>query len=241
MILKLFSTDRLHNHRRWSPVSANTGRFNLWWGVFFMSFAHVSTGVLIFYLIYMSSLCTKDNTSPRYCWQSRVSSFWWNDQTQHHLHKFTYLKVTMASPVTQLVKESACNAGHLGSIPGLGRSPGEGKGYPLQYSGLDNSHGIAKCWTWLRDFHSHFHKLQKELGGARIQHKEIRSILQKRWGVDKFPVFPQIISWSTQLQKINLCLGVASCPGKINCPSSKTSFSAEAFLHLVWSELKAPY
>ena len=36
-------------------------------------------------------------------------------------------------------KESACNAGNLGSVPGLGRSPGEGKGYPLQYSGLENS------------------------------------------------------------------------------------------------------
>ena len=36
-------------------------------------------------------------------------------------------------------KESACNAGDLGSIPRLGRSPGEGKGYPLQYSGLENS------------------------------------------------------------------------------------------------------
>ena len=36
-------------------------------------------------------------------------------------------------------KESACNAGDLGSIPGLGRSPREGKGYPLQYSGLENS------------------------------------------------------------------------------------------------------
>ena len=36
-------------------------------------------------------------------------------------------------------KESAHNAGDLGSIPGLGRSPGEGKGYPLQYSGLENS------------------------------------------------------------------------------------------------------
>ena len=35
-------------------------------------------------------------------------------------------------------KESACNAGDLGLIPGLGRSPGEGKDYPLQYSGLDN-------------------------------------------------------------------------------------------------------
>ena len=49
-------------------------------------------------------------------------------------------------------KESACNAGDLGSISGLGRSPGEGKGYPLQYSGLENSmdcivHGVAKSRT----------------------------------------------------------------------------------------------
>ena len=36
-------------------------------------------------------------------------------------------------------KESTCNAGDLGLIPGLGRCPGEGKGYPLQYSGLENS------------------------------------------------------------------------------------------------------
>ena len=36
-------------------------------------------------------------------------------------------------------KESACNAGDVGSIPGLGRSPGKEKGYPLQYSGLENS------------------------------------------------------------------------------------------------------
>ena len=36
-------------------------------------------------------------------------------------------------------KESSCNAGVLGSTPGLGRSPGEGKGYPLQCSGLENS------------------------------------------------------------------------------------------------------
>ena len=54
-------------------------------------------------------------------------------------------------------KESACNVGDLGSIPGLGRCPGEGKGYPLQYSGLENSmdcmvHGVPKSWTWLSDF-----------------------------------------------------------------------------------------
>ena len=36
-------------------------------------------------------------------------------------------------------QESTCNVGDLGSIPGLGRSPGEGKGYPFQYSGLENS------------------------------------------------------------------------------------------------------
>ena len=54
-------------------------------------------------------------------------------------------------------KESACNAGDLGLIPGLGRSPGEGKGYSLQYSGLENSmdcviHGVTKSWTQLSDF-----------------------------------------------------------------------------------------
>ena len=38
-------------------------------------------------------------------------------------------------------KESACRAGDLGSTPGLGRSPGEGKGYPPQYSCLENPHG----------------------------------------------------------------------------------------------------
>ena len=40
-------------------------------------------------------------------------------------------------------EESACSAGDLGSIPGLERSPGEGKGYPLQYSGLENSMGLS--------------------------------------------------------------------------------------------------
>ena len=51
---------------------------------------------------------------------------------------------------------------YTGSIPGFRRFPGEGKGYPLQYSGLENSmdcitHGDAKSWTWLSDFHSHIH------------------------------------------------------------------------------------
>ena len=58
-------------------------------------------------------------------------------------------------------KESTCNVGDLGSIPGLGRSPGEGKGYPLLYSSLENSmdcivHGATKSRTQLSDFHFHW-------------------------------------------------------------------------------------
>ena len=54
-------------------------------------------------------------------------------------------------------KESARNVGDLGLIPGLGRSPREGKGYPLQYSGLENSmdcivHGVTKSQIRLSDF-----------------------------------------------------------------------------------------
>ena len=44
----------------------------------------------------------------------------------------------MVFPGVSAVKESACNAGDLGSVPGLRRSLGEGDGYPLQYSGLGN-------------------------------------------------------------------------------------------------------
>ena len=58
-------------------------------------------------------------------------------------------------------KESACNAGDPGSIPGSGRSPGEGNSCSHQYSGLENSmdcivHGITKSRTQLSDFHFHF-------------------------------------------------------------------------------------
>ena len=69
------------------------------------------------------------------------------------------LPFCMGFPDSSDGKESTYNAGDLGSIPGLGRSPGEGKGYPLQYSGLENStdcivHGIAKSWTRMSNFHT---------------------------------------------------------------------------------------
>ena len=64
----------------------------------------------------------------------------------------------MGFPCGLAGKESACNAGDLGSIAGLGRSPGGGKGYPLQYFGLENSmdckvNWVAKSQTQMSDFH----------------------------------------------------------------------------------------
>ena len=62
--------------------------------------------------------------------------------------------VFLGFPCGSIGKESTCNAGDLGLIPGFERPPGEGKGYPLQYSGLENSmdcivHGVTKSWTQL--------------------------------------------------------------------------------------------
>ena len=70
--------------------------------------------------------------------------------------------VFLGFPCGSAAKESAYSAGDLGSIPGLGRFPGEGKGYLLQYSGLENSmdcivHGVANSRTRLDNFH--FHKI----------------------------------------------------------------------------------
>ena len=64
----------------------------------------------------------------------------------------------MGFPCGSAGKESACNARDLGSVTGLERSPGEGKGYPLQYSGLNSMdcivHGFTKSQTRLSDFTS---------------------------------------------------------------------------------------
>ena len=71
-------------------------------------------------------------------------------------------------------KESPCNAGYLGSIPGLGRSPGEGKGYLLQYSGLENSidcivHGFTKSWhNWAT------------LTNVKVFYNEHESVIRKK-------------------------------------------------------------
>ena len=88
-------------------------------------------------------------------------------------------------PFGSVRKESACNVGDLDSIPGLGRSPKEWKGYPLHYSGLENSmdcvvHGVAKSHTQLSDFRftslhhvitliSHVSNVMPQILQARLQ------------------------------------------------------------------------
>ena len=74
------------------------------------------------------------------------------------LSDFCYLSICF--PCGSAGKESACNAGDLGLVPGLGRSPGGGKCYPLQYSGLENSmdctvHGVTKSQKQLCDLYFH--------------------------------------------------------------------------------------
>ena len=83
-------------------------------------------------------------------------------------------QVLLGFPFGSAGKESTCNARDLGLIHGLGRSLGEGKRYPLQYSGLEISmncivHGVAKSWTLLSDFHFHFHIQVKAQISAQLQ------------------------------------------------------------------------
>ena len=86
-------------------------------------------------------------------------------QLDYILSKYTFdnSSDTWGRPLAQCAKESACNAGYPGSIPGMGRSPGEENDNPLQYSCLENSmyrgacratvHGVTKSCTRLSNKH----------------------------------------------------------------------------------------
>ena len=104
-------------------------------------------------------LCTLCPLSKGKTLGGEVQQVWEWDQGAKSLH---LVKIYFLSglPGGSAGKESACKVGDLGSISGLGRALGEGKGYPLQYSGLEKSmdcivHGIAKSRTRLSDFHFH--------------------------------------------------------------------------------------
>ena len=109
-----------------------------------MGFSRQDAGVGCHFLLFPTEIKLKSLTSPALA--GRFSTI---SATYHAYQGF---------PGGSVVKESACNAGDLGSIPGLGGSLGEGNGNLLQYSCLENSmeekpgrlyivHGVAKSWT----------------------------------------------------------------------------------------------
>ena len=93
------------------------------------------------------------------CWLYECclwKNFYWS---LLYISFFFFLLVScLGFPCCSVGKESTCNVGDPGFIPGLGKSPGKGKGYPLQCSGLENSmdskvHEVAKSWTRLSNLH----------------------------------------------------------------------------------------
>ena len=90
-----------------------------------------------------------------YPWLDRFAFYRW---FMYNPMTISLLCLTYFPDNSSVDKESSCNAGDPGSILGSGRSPGEGKGYPLQYPGLENSmdytlHGVTKSWTQLSNVH----------------------------------------------------------------------------------------
>ena len=103
--------------------------------------------------------CQRNDVFKLWCWRRLLRVPWIARRSNQSILK--EVNPEYCFPDSSVGKESACNAEDSGSIPGLGISPGEGKGYPLQYSGLESSmdclvHGVAKSQTWLSDFHFHF-------------------------------------------------------------------------------------
>ena len=115
-----------------------------------------------------------ENPMDRGAWQAtvhRVAELDMTEATQHIYLLYSVNPCFLSTDATiwlpwwlrvfsdnSVGKESACSAGDPRLIPGLGRYPGEGKGYPLQYSGLENSmdcivHAVAKSQTRLINFH----------------------------------------------------------------------------------------
>ena len=120
-------------------------------------FSDVLLAIPISKIILLSpKLSPHSSVGKRICWQCRRRRFnSWVEKIPWRRDRLP-TPVFLDFPCGSAGKESACNAGDLGSIPELRRSSGEGKGYLLQYSGLEKSIDCifhAKSWSRLRDFH----------------------------------------------------------------------------------------
>ena len=135
-----------------------------------------------------------------------------------------YLKTThdfRGFPGSSDSKESACNGGDSGLIPGSGRFPGEGNGYPLQYSYLGNPmdrgawwavvHGVAGSQTRLSDFTFtfHFHALEKEMA----THSSVLALKNPRDGGTWWAAICGVAQSRTRLKRLSRNSSQCSCLG----------------------------
>ena len=112
-------------------------------------------------------------------------------------------------------KQSACNAGDLGLIPGLGRSPGEGKGYQIHSSGLKNStdcivHGVTKSRTWLSDFHFTLYKDDTQI------HKAFHIFMKNAY---HFVVYLRLTHFKSSIRQFKKTLAAAAAKSLQSCPT----------------------
>ena len=138
---------------------------------------------------------------------NNVASILQKGEKNNHFHPwswggfhFVVFTIPKGFPCGSAGKESACNAGDLGSIPGLGRSPGERKGHPFQYSGLENSmdcivHGVAKSQKRLSNFHFISLHYSKRLHNPSMSNS-----------LDSHGVFMAVFSCHAELLKCNSLL-----------------------------------
>ena len=129
-------------------------------------------------------------------------------------------EVVWTFPDSSVGKESTCNAGDPSLIPGLGRRPGEGNGYLLQDSGLENLmdytvHGVTKSWTCLSNFHFHLNILWHCFS------------LGLEWKTDLFQSYGHCwvfqICWTFSCSAVAYHRGTAASPpsGSVNRSSGK--------------------
>ena len=115
---------------------------------------------LLLKALFWASLVAQLVKTTPVVWKTWVQSLGWKDplEKEKAIHS-SILGFSCGSAG----KESACNAGDLGSVPGLGRSPGEGKA--TRSSIFWPVHGVAKSWTRLSNFHFHFQASSATLSG----------------------------------------------------------------------------
>ena len=134
--------------------------------------------------------------------------------TSTHIYINIYVYIFWGFPCGSAGKESSCNAEDLGLIPGLGRSPGEGKGYLLQYSSLENSMDYSPWSHKELDMteqltHTHTFSASFQIGFAMIPFMNIRPCkIHEKFVVCSFGIIKNSAGTSPVVQWLRICLAM---------------------------------